>query len=142
MAFSQNSFVISPVLLYHLVSRDTRRLGNEALKPNPIVSSKQWVSGLKTTNCCVICSICRRSVLVVFLGVVLLFYYSAALLMLHHPVVFPLFRQCSVVLPVFQCSTGFPIFRQCSVVLPVFQCSASFRVFRQCSGVPPVFRVP
>ena len=62
----------------------------------------------KITSCFeffyVICSICRRSVLVVFLGVVLFFRYSAALLMLHYSVVFRLFRHCSGVPPVFRSS--------------------------------------
>ena len=71
--------------------------------------------------CYVICWICFRSVLVVFLGVFLLFCYSAALLMFH-------------------CSEEFRLFRLCFVVSPVFRYSASFPVFRQCSGVPPMFR--
>ena len=68
--------------------------------------------------CYVICSICRCSVLVVLLGVVLLLRDSAALLMFLYSVVFWLFRQCSVVMPVFRCSAGVP----CWVV--------------PCSGVP------
>ena len=40
-AFSQNSFVISPGLLYHLIRRDSGRLANDAFTSNPIVSSKQ-----------------------------------------------------------------------------------------------------
>ena len=39
--FYQNSFVISPGLLYYLIRRNTRRLANEAFTSNPIVSSKQ-----------------------------------------------------------------------------------------------------
>ena len=42
IAFSQNSFVISPDgLLYHLIRHDTKRLTNEAFTSNPFVSSKQ-----------------------------------------------------------------------------------------------------
>ena len=41
IAFSQNSFVVSPGLLYHLIRRDYGRLANEAFTSNPIVSSKQ-----------------------------------------------------------------------------------------------------
>ena len=41
MAFYQNSFVISPGSLYHLIRRDCGRLSNEAFTSNPIVSSKQ-----------------------------------------------------------------------------------------------------
>ena len=48
--FYQNSFVISPGLLYHLIRRDGGRLSNEAFTSNPIVSSKQWFNGLKITN--------------------------------------------------------------------------------------------
>ena len=48
--FYQNSFVISPGLLYHLIRRDGGRLSNEAFTSNPIVSSKQWFYGLKITN--------------------------------------------------------------------------------------------
>ena len=40
MAFSQNSFVISPGLLDHLIRCDTGRLANEAFTSNPIVMSK------------------------------------------------------------------------------------------------------
>ena len=39
--FSQNSFVISPGLLYHLIRRDTGRLVNEAFTSILIISSKQ-----------------------------------------------------------------------------------------------------
>ena len=39
IAFSQNSFVMSSGLLYHLIRRDTGRLANEAFTLNPIVSS-------------------------------------------------------------------------------------------------------
>ena len=46
MAFSQNSFVIAPGLLHHLIRRDTGRLASEAFTSNPIVSSKQQLSGL------------------------------------------------------------------------------------------------
>ena len=38
---NQNSFVISPGLLYHLIRGNTGRLANEAFASNPIVSSKQ-----------------------------------------------------------------------------------------------------
>ena len=41
IAFYQNSFVISPGSLYHLIRRDPGRLTNEAFTANPIVSSKQ-----------------------------------------------------------------------------------------------------
>ena len=51
MAFSQNYFVVSPGLLYHLIRRDSARLANEAFTSNPIVSSKQQLTGLKITNC-------------------------------------------------------------------------------------------
>ena len=43
-------FVVSPGLLYHPIRRDTGRLTNEAFTSNPIVSSKQYLSGLKITN--------------------------------------------------------------------------------------------
>ena len=48
-AFSQNSIVISPRLLYHPIKRDTGRLANEAFSSNPIVSSNQNLSGLRIT---------------------------------------------------------------------------------------------
>ena len=51
IAFSQNSFVISPGLLYHLIRRDTGRLANETFTSNPIVSLKKYLSHLKITNC-------------------------------------------------------------------------------------------
>ena len=41
IAFYQNSFVMSPGSLYHLIRRDSGRLANEALTSNPIVFSKQ-----------------------------------------------------------------------------------------------------
>ena len=41
ITFSQNSFVISPGLLYDLIKRDTGRLENETFTLNLIVSSKQ-----------------------------------------------------------------------------------------------------
>ena len=50
IAFYQNSFVISPGLLYHLIRRDSGRLANEVFMSNPIVSSKQWLNGLNITN--------------------------------------------------------------------------------------------
>ena len=50
IAFYQNSFVISSGLLYHLIRRDSGRLANEDVTSNPIVSSKQWLNGLKITN--------------------------------------------------------------------------------------------
>ena len=37
----ENSFVISPGLLHHLIRRDAGRLTNEAFTSNTIVSSKQ-----------------------------------------------------------------------------------------------------
>ena len=40
-------FVMSP----GLIRRDTGRLANEASTSNPIVSSKQYLSGLKIKNC-------------------------------------------------------------------------------------------
>ena len=50
MVFYQNSFVISPGLLYHLIRRDSGRLANEAFTSNPTVCSKEWFNGLKITN--------------------------------------------------------------------------------------------
>ena len=50
IAFYQNSFVIWPGFLYHLIRRDSGRLSNEAFTSNSIVSSKQWFNGLKITN--------------------------------------------------------------------------------------------
>ena len=50
-SFYQNYFVISPGSLYHLIRRGSRRLANEAFMSNPIVPSKQWLRGLKITNC-------------------------------------------------------------------------------------------
>ena len=41
IVFSQNSFVISPGLLYHMIRRNTGRLPNEAFTSNPIASWKQ-----------------------------------------------------------------------------------------------------
>ena len=38
-------------LLYYLIRRDIRRLTNEVFTSNPIVSSKQLLSGLKITDC-------------------------------------------------------------------------------------------
>ena len=52
MAFYQNSFVISPGSLYHLIRRDSGQLANEAFTSNPIVSLKQWLNSLKITNVC------------------------------------------------------------------------------------------
>ena len=43
IAFSQNSFVISPGLLYHLIRRNNGWLANEVFTSNPIVS---WNSSL------------------------------------------------------------------------------------------------
>ena len=51
IAFYQNSFVISPGLLCHLIRRDSGRLPNRAFTSNPIVSSKQWLNGSKIANC-------------------------------------------------------------------------------------------
>ena len=45
-----SKFVISRGLLYHLIRRDSGRLEYDAFTSNPIVSSKQQVSGLKITN--------------------------------------------------------------------------------------------
>ena len=50
IAFYQNSFVIAPGLLYHLIALNTWRLANETFTSNPIVSSKQRLNGLKITN--------------------------------------------------------------------------------------------
>ena len=51
LPFSQNSFVISPGLLYQLIRRYTGRLANEVFMSSPIVSSKLFpLSGLKITN--------------------------------------------------------------------------------------------
>ena len=50
IAFSQNSFIISPGFLYHLIRWDTGRLKNEAFTSNSIVSSKQQLNGLKITK--------------------------------------------------------------------------------------------
>ena len=44
IAFYQNSFVLSPGLLYHLIRRDTGRLANETFTSNPIVSLKQYLT--------------------------------------------------------------------------------------------------
>ena len=49
-AFSQNYFVISSGLFYHLTRRNNGRIANKALTSNPIVSSKQLLDGLKITN--------------------------------------------------------------------------------------------
>ena len=38
-------------LLYQLIRRDSGRLAHEAFTSNAIVSSKQWLNGLKITNC-------------------------------------------------------------------------------------------
>ena len=57
---------------------------------------------------------CHRPVLVEFFGVALLLHCSAAFHMFYYSVVFQLFCQYSIVLPVFQCSV------KCSIVLPVF----------------------
>ena len=53
IAFSQNSFVISSGMLYHLIRPDGGRLANEAFTSNPVVSVvslKQQLNGLKITN--------------------------------------------------------------------------------------------
>ena len=47
----QNSFLMSPGLLYHLIRRESGRLANEAFTSNSIVSLRQWLNGLKITNC-------------------------------------------------------------------------------------------
>ena len=49
-AFSQNSFVILPGLLYHLIRRDSGRLANETFESCPIVSLKQQLNGSKIVN--------------------------------------------------------------------------------------------
>ena len=41
IAFSQNSFFVSPGLLYYLIRSDTGQLANEAFTSNTTVSSKQ-----------------------------------------------------------------------------------------------------
>ena len=50
IAFAGKSIVISPAFLYHLIRRDIGRLANKTFTSNPIVSSKQELSGLKITN--------------------------------------------------------------------------------------------
>ena len=50
ITISQNSFVISPALLYHLIRGDTGLLANEIFTLNPIISSKKMFSGLKIRN--------------------------------------------------------------------------------------------
>ena len=50
IVFYQNSFVISPGFLYHLISRDSGGLASEAFTSNPTASSKQCFNGLKITN--------------------------------------------------------------------------------------------
>ena len=50
VAFSQNSFVISPDSLYQLIRRDTGRLANKAVTSNSTISSKQQLRGLKITS--------------------------------------------------------------------------------------------
>ena len=46
-SFFLKFFVISP----GLIRRDTGRLANEVFTSDLIVCSKQWLSGLKITNC-------------------------------------------------------------------------------------------
>ena len=70
----------------------------------------KWLSCFEF--CYIICSICCYSVLAVFVGIVLLFHCSTGVLQFHYSVVFQLFRQCSIVPPVFQYSTSVP----CSIV--------------------------
>ena len=48
--FCQNSLVMPPGLLYHLIRRDIEGLAKETLTSNSIVYSKQWLSGLKIKN--------------------------------------------------------------------------------------------
>ena len=48
--FSKLFFYITG-LFYHLISRDSGRLANEAFTSNAIVSVKEYLNGLKTTNC-------------------------------------------------------------------------------------------
>ena len=50
IVFCQNSFAISPGLLYHLIIRNSGRLPNEAFTSSSVVFSKQWLNGLKITN--------------------------------------------------------------------------------------------
>ena len=50
IAFSQNSFVILPGLLYHLIRRDSGRLVNETFESCPIVSLEQQLNGSKIVN--------------------------------------------------------------------------------------------
>ena len=56
IAFSQNSLVIIPGLLCHLIRCDTGRLTTEAFLSNPIVSSKQKLRGLKILTVCRNCA--------------------------------------------------------------------------------------
>ena len=46
-SFFSKFFVISP----GLIRRDTGRLANEAFTSDLLVCSKQWLTGLKITNC-------------------------------------------------------------------------------------------
>ena len=46
-----NRLFLKDLLLYHLITRDSRRLANEAFTSNPILSSNQWLNGLKIANC-------------------------------------------------------------------------------------------
>ena len=44
------SFVISADLLYNLIRRGLGRVENKAFTPNSVISSKQYLGGLKITN--------------------------------------------------------------------------------------------
>ena len=44
IAVTQNSFIVSPGLLYHLTRGDTGRLVNEIVSSNPIDSLKEYLS--------------------------------------------------------------------------------------------------
>ena len=50
IAFSQNSFVISPGLLYHLITRDNGWLANEAFTSNPLAVKNYKLTGYKTLH--------------------------------------------------------------------------------------------
>ena len=53
IAFYQKTFVLSPGLLYHLIRRETGRFANDAFPSNPIISSKQYLSGRLAEKQCV-----------------------------------------------------------------------------------------
>ena len=94
------------------------------------ISVKTLLAKLAFLLCCfvqfcyVICSICRGSVLVVFLDVVLLFRCYAGVFLFRFSVIFSLFhQQCSKNAPVFWCSVNIP---------PLIRCAAGVTF----SGVP------